>query len=119
MLLHSQNDAIGDGSEDDIAALIYNCTASVSADITSKSSSASLAEIADASLIYLDLDNERPVIIGGGGHAYVCDGFDGDYVHYNFGWEGLYNGYYRKLILPEIEANGSLHINSCIIGVTP
>ena len=156
-----------DGTEDDIAALIYNCTASVSADITSKSSSASLAEIADAlvniwgysntceiiinkksssihrnykngqyvlttgqdvyitddiqiwSLIYLDLDNERPVIIGGGGHAYVCDGFDGDYVHYNFGWEGLYNGYYRKLILPEIEANGSLHINSCIIGVTP
>lgn len=31
----------------------------------------------------------------GGGHAFVCDGYDNnDMLHYNFGWEGASNGYY-------------------------
>ena len=69
--------------------------------------------------LYDELDNERPVIIGGGNHAYVCDGFDNEYIHYNFGWDGIYNGYYRTIILPEIEVKGSSHIKYCIIGITP
>lgn len=31
-----------------------------------------------------------------GGHAYVIDGYTGDdYFHFNFGWDGDSNGYYR------------------------
>lgn len=30
----------------------------------------------------------------GGGHAFVVDGFKGDYFHFNFGWGGANNGYY-------------------------
>ncbi|MEI7596906.1 MAG: C10 family peptidase [Bacteroidota bacterium] len=32
---------------------------------------------------------------GGSGHAFVCDGFeDTDHFHFNFGWNGQFNGYY-------------------------
>lgn len=32
---------------------------------------------------------------GGGGHAFVCDGFDSnDFLHFNWGWGGTANGYY-------------------------
>lgn len=30
----------------------------------------------------------------GGGHAFVVDGYKGDYFHFNFGWGGANNGYY-------------------------
>ena len=35
-----------------------------------------------------------------GGHAFVVDGYNGDYFHFNFGWGGVANGYFR---CPEIE----------------
>jgi len=51
-------------------------------------------------LIKSEIDNSRPVIYGGqdpvnGGHAFVCDGYDGNgRFHFNWGWSGLANGYY-------------------------
>ena len=30
----------------------------------------------------------------GAGHAFVVDGYDGDYFHINWGWSGIYNGWY-------------------------
>ena len=31
----------------------------------------------------------------GGGHAFICDGYDSnDFLHFNWGWSGSYNGYY-------------------------
>lgn len=46
-----------------------------------------------------ELDARRPVTYGGGGagggHEFVCDGYDADgYFHFNFGWDGLNNGYF-------------------------
>lgn len=45
-----------------------------------------------------ELDNKRPVYIelpGTPGHAMVLDGYDTDGLfHINFGWGGLFNGYY-------------------------
>ena len=48
-----------------------------------------------------DLDMLMPVIYcavdmsAGGGHTWVCDGYDADdYFHMNFGWGGAYDGYY-------------------------
>ena len=55
-------------------------------------------------MIYDEVSNGRPVLYSGGeiisgrfgrGHAFVVDGYDGnDYFHVNFGWNGLYNGYF-------------------------
>ncbi len=50
-------------------------------------------------LVRDELDAARPVYYSGqapeGGHAFVCDGYDADgYFHINWGWNGLYNGYF-------------------------
>lgn len=47
-----------------------------------------------------ELNNSRPMeyagIGQGGGHAFVCDGFDAnDYFHFNWGWSGYYDGYFN------------------------
>lgn len=48
------------------------------------------------SLIYSDLQKGYPIMCGGGGHAYVLDGYDADtdLYHFNFGWGGSWDGYY-------------------------
>lgn len=50
-------------------------------------------------LLKADLDQGYPVYYSGynptqGGHAFVCDGYQGDNFHFNFGWSGSGNGYY-------------------------
>lgn len=50
-------------------------------------------------LIYDELANVGPVLYSGqstsGGHAFVCDGYDGNgYYHINWGWSGMSNGYF-------------------------
>jgi hypothetical protein len=52
-----------------------------------------------ANLIIANLDNKMPVQYAGfgseGGHAFVCDGYQGtNYFHFNWGWSGSFNGYY-------------------------
>ena len=49
--------------------------------------------------IKAELDAHRPVLYAGfgsgGGHAFVCDGYDNyDYLHMNWGWGGYYDGYF-------------------------
>ncbi|MGE5425273.1 MAG: C10 family peptidase [Syntrophothermus sp.] len=47
-----------------------------------------------------DLDNGQPLEYGGqdpanGGHAWVCDGYQGtNFFHFNWGWGGAENGYF-------------------------
>lgn len=42
-----------------------------------------------------ELDNGRPVYAKGGGHFYIIDGYNSsDEFHINFGWSGIYDGYY-------------------------
>ena len=51
-------------------------------------------------LIYDNLKNVGPVIYDGtdpegGGHSFVCDGYDGaGYFHFNWGWGGVSDGYF-------------------------
>ena len=51
-------------------------------------------------LIYNELSNNRPVFYSGvtssgGGHAFVCDGYDSDgYYHINWGWGGYCDTYF-------------------------
>lgn len=50
-------------------------------------------------LLKADLDAHRPIYYSGsgsgGGHAFVCDGYDSDdYFHFNWGWGGHCDGFY-------------------------
>jgi hypothetical protein len=46
-----------------------------------------------------ELDSSRPIIytgFGQGGHAFVCDGYDNsNNFHFNWGWDGMYNGFFN------------------------
>ena len=51
-------------------------------------------------IVKIELDQGRPLIYKGytsdyaAGHAFVIDGYEGDYFHLNWGWSGSYNGDY-------------------------
>ena len=63
--------------------------------------------------IYNELAAGRPVVYGGNkkssGHAFVCDGYDGEgRFHINWGWAGKSNGYFLlNLLNPSDEGIGS------------
>ncbi len=51
-------------------------------------------------LIKAEIDDARPIIMSGsssgGGHAFVCDGYDADnFMHFNWGWSGYQDGYFQ------------------------
>ncbi len=46
-------------------------------------------------LLYRELDARRPVLVTDKGHAFVCDGYNGPFLHFNFGWHSNTNGFYR------------------------
>lgn len=61
-------------------------------------------------MIYQELAAGRPLIYNGragsgGGHSFVCDGYEYDgYFHINWGWGGLGNGYFILSVLNPSEA---------------
>lgn len=81
-------------------------------------------------LIYEQLQNCGPVIYtgvsSGGGHCFVCDGYDGEGLfHINWGWGGMSDGYF---LLEELTPSavgtgghyGGYNIDQdAVIGVTP
>ena len=74
-------------------------------------------------MIRRELDAGRPVILGGGDHSFVCDGYRGNFLHLVFGWGGYCDGYYLEdseimpfdeilcRIEPMREAGDSLEVN--------
>ena len=65
------------------------------------------------SLVYAELTENGPVYYegngDGGGHAFVCDGYDSatGLFHFNWGWSGSGNGYYRLSALnPTVQGTG-------------
>jgi hypothetical protein len=51
-------------------------------------------------MLKTEFNASRPVLYagfgGGGGHCFVADGYDNnDYVHFNWGWGGAYDGYFE------------------------
>ncbi len=57
-----------------------------------------LTDYETESYIYHELDQHRPCIVTNESHAFVCDGYSGDFLHYNMGWYGSYNGFYRLML---------------------
>ncbi|WP_033148221.1 C10 family peptidase [Prevotella sp. P6B1] len=63
-------------------------------------------------IIYQELEAQRPVLYcgyaAGGGHAFVCDGYDGNgYYHINWGWGGYSDAYFLLSVMnPEDQGIG-------------
>lgn len=76
--------------------------------------------------VYNEIANGRPVLLGGynnkksGGHAFVCDGYrtSDDKYHYNWGWNGSYNGWYAMTALTPNSHNYSYY-KDAVIGILP
>lgn len=80
-----------------------------------------------------DLHAGRPIFVTGYGdgydyqlgHVFVCDGIDAnDLFHFNWGWEGSYNGYYALTALDPMrhsteEGSGFSAFIECFIGIEP
>jgi len=64
------------------------------------------------------IDEGKPLYYRGtstsGGHAFVCDGYQGDDFHFNFGWSGYENAYYSLN-----SVNGFYIDQGCITGIYP
>ena len=56
-------------------------------------------------MINQNLDDGLPVMVTGGNHSFLCDGRNGDFYHFNLGWRGDANGYYRFLIDDNVDEN--------------
>lgn len=83
-------------------------------------------------IIYQELAAQRPVIYTGskksGGHAFICDGYDGEGLfHINWGWNGQSNGYFLLNVLnADMQGTGSangvygyIYNQSAIVGIEP
>ncbi len=81
-------------------------------------------------IVYQELAQGRPVYYSGssseGGHAFVCDGYsDNEYFHFNWGWGGYEDGYYRLTALNPASGgigsyeDGYTSNQSIIIGIKP
>ena len=84
-------------------------------------------------IVYQELVAGRPMVYNGragsgGGHSFVCDGYEmGDYYHINWGWGGLGNGYFQLAIMnphaagigASTSAEGYNIDQTAIIGITP
>ena len=88
---------------------------------TWKSVNASSYSIAEwDELLYNELAHSRPIIYSGnsgngGGHAFICDGYDGNgFYHFNFGWGGSSNGPYKLYA-----AGNYIKNHDAIIGLQP
>jgi len=107
-----------------VAKLMYHCGVAVDMSFSPNGSSASYLKAANSLVNYFGYDTDiqlyrkfnhkydewinmilnelkasRPVIYtgshDGSGHAFICDGYDGEgYFHLNWGWGGSSNGYF-------------------------
>ena len=85
-----------------------------------------------ADLLYSELAAGRPVIYSGskatGGHAFICDGYDGNGLfHINWGWNAMSNGYFLLNVLnPDEQGTGSadgaygyIFSQGALVGIQP
>ena len=82
------------------------------------------------SLMYKEIAEGRPIIYdgaqaadGSNGHAFLCDGYDGaGLYHFNWGWGGSSNGYFKLQATNPDGPNGYpgyVFNNSAVIGIRP
>lgn len=65
-------------------------------------------------LLYENLINYAPVFVAGGGHAFICDGFDSNgFLHFNLGGAGTGDGYYSSSVIY------GFTVQEAIVGIFP
>lgn len=75
-------------------------------------------------MLKTELNNKMPVLYAGysptgGGHAFVCDGYDSNNkFHFNWGWGGSANGYFSLTALTPSSFNFSKD-QQAVIGIKP
>lgn len=76
-------------------------------------------------LIYDELDKKRPIQFSahdesdGGGHSFVVDGYDTNgFVHVNWGWDGMGDGFFDLKLMDVMDYIFNLD-QSAIIGIVP
>lgn len=76
-------------------------------------------------LIKSELDSGRPLIysgvdnVSGGGHAFVCDGYQSNYFHINWGWSGNLNGFFTLTNLNPGGTSNYSQSQEALIGIQP
>ncbi|MBP5387674.1 MAG: C10 family peptidase [Prevotella sp.] len=83
-------------------------------------------------ILYNELQHGRPVIYSGdssdGGHAFICDGYDGKgFYHINWGWKGQSDGYFLLQVLNPAEQgtggsntdDGYTSMQAMTVGISP
>lgn len=76
------------------------------------------------SMLKTELDNQRPMLYAGynsngGGHAFICDGYDSNNkFHFNWGWGGQANGFFTLTALTPGNDNFS-EGQQAVIGIKP
>lgn len=68
-------------------------------------------------IIKNEIRNHRPCIVSRNSHAFICDGYEDGLFHYNMGWKGLGNGYYR--IPTSNMRNDSTFFRTIVMGIEP
>lgn len=132
-----------------VPRLLYHCGVSVDMDYEYDGSGSSLSDARDAlvnyfrysssaeyvtknsysdsewnSLLYDQLYYGHPVIYRGDdgidGHAFICDGYNGsNYFHFNWGWNGQFDGYFYLSSLNPSEGYSYSESQKAIINVYP
>lgn len=65
-----------------------------------------------------ELQQGRPVIVMNDSHAFICDGYDDGFLHFNLGWSGPGNGYFRLFDICPANRNDMLY-HSMFIRLSP
>ena len=71
------------------------------------------------SLIYRDLDEGHPCVVSWKEHAFVVDGYDRGYLHYNLGWAGLCHGWYQSVLNTSASSTTQGLLRSVVVNINP
>lgn len=77
-----------------------------------------------SSMLKTELDSKRPILYAGyksngGGHAFICDGYDSNNkFHFNWGWGGQSNGFY-SLTAGTSGSHNFTQGQQAVIGISP
>jgi len=68
-------------------------------------------------LLQQEITSRRPCIVSRNAHAFICDGLEKGFFHFNLGWQGHGNGYYR--VPKYIIEKDSTFFRTVVVGIEP
>lgn len=72
------------------------------------------------SLLYDQLKNKEPIIYSVPNHTFICDGYHQGFLHFNWGWGGKLNGYFKpSAIKYDYIPTGENYRHKILAGIRP